>query len=248
MMKLEKNLYKDCAEYYDLVVDKKEIQKEVEFISRLFNKFKVKTALDVGCGTGLYLIPLKRKKFDIEGLDLSINMLKEVRKKSKTIKLHKKDMSNFKINKKYDAIICLSSTLIILPNFKIIKKTIKNLYKHLSPGGILILDLPNHLKEIKEKNNLKEHESHNTPKGKLNFTFLSYKKGNKWIEEWYGVTKRKNKVLKFKDTWEELIYSPKELESSLKKAGFNILKIHGSMKGIKFDKNKSYRRTYLCKK
>lgn len=245
---MKKCLYVECAKYYDLFVNKKEINKEIEFISRLLNKFKVKFVLDIGCGTGLYLIGLKKKGFDVEGLDLSKEMLKEVRKKSKKIKLYNKSMLNFRINKKYDAITCLSSTLLALPNFKLIEKAIKNFYEHLNLKGILFLDLPNHLKEIRECNNVKKHTSYNLPEGRFDSTEISCKKGNKWVEKWYGIVRKGNKVSKFKDIWEEFIFQPKMLVISLKKIGFKILKIYGSMMGDRFDKNKSWRIVYLCRK
>ena len=121
----KKNLYDDTAEYYDLLEDNKKITKEINFLAKHLKKAKVKTVLDVGCGTGIYVVGLKKKGFDVEGLDLSGSMLKEARKKDSKIKLYKKDMSSFKIKKKYDSVICLSSTLVALPNLRLIQKTLK---------------------------------------------------------------------------------------------------------------------------
>ncbi len=77
----EKSLYKPSAKYYDLLVDKKEIEKEANFISKILKKYQVKSILDIGCGTGLYLLPLKKKRFLVEGLDLSKEMLREAKKR-----------------------------------------------------------------------------------------------------------------------------------------------------------------------
>ncbi len=240
----KENLYTTGAKYYDLLVVKKDIQKEIEFLGKVFKKFHVKSVLDVGCGTGLHLIPLKRLKYNAEGLDLSTNMLKEAKKKNKNIKLYPQDMSNFSINKQYSAIICLSSTLISVPNFTLVKKTLKRMYIHLKPRGILLLDLPNHAKEIKEQHNVREAVSHKLPKGKVDFLFFSYKQGNKWVEEWDA--KEDNKT--FKCIWKEFIYNPKTLESYLRKIALKIVTIYGSMTGKPFKKNISYRRIYLCQK
>ncbi len=245
---MRKSLYLKSAPYYDIVVDSRVIARSAKFISKLLSKFNVYSVLELGCGTGLYLIPLKKDGFDVEGLDLSQSMLKEARQKSKTIKLYKKDMSNFKINKKYDAIICLNSSLLALPNFQPIKKTIKNISKHLKENGIMILCLPNHSKEIKESHNERSEETHKITGGILKSICFSHKKGNKWIEEWYGTVKKSNKVYKFKDIFEEFIFSPKELENFLKRTGFKILKIYGSRTGENFNNKSSYRRVYLCKK
>jgi len=245
---MAKNLFASCAKYYDFLVSKEDVKKELKFIYKVFNEFRIKTVLDLGCGTGLYLVPLKNKGFEAEGLDLSKKMIKEARKKNKNIIIHHKDMSKFSINKKYDAIICLSSSLLILPNFKTIEKTLKRAYEHLNSEGILLLDLPNHSKEIKECNNVTSHTTQKFSKGRLDSTFISYTKGKRWVEEWHGIVKEGNRTSKFKDIWEELIYSQKKLESSLKRTGFKILRIYGTMDGARFDKNKSYRKVYLCTK
>ncbi len=244
----QKNLYPNAAKYYDFLENKKRISEEINFLAKHLKRAKARNILDVGCGTGIYLVGLKKKGFDVEGLDLSESMLKEVKKKDSKIKLYNQNMSSFKISKKYDSILCLSSTLAALPNFSLIKKTLKNIFNHLTPDGIFILDLPNHSVEIKESNNIKKDISGKIPGGKANFTFLSTKKGDKWKQIWSGEIIKKGKKTKFKEFWDELIYSPKELENYLKKIGFTILKMYGSINGEKFDKNKSWHRVYLLKK
>lgn len=122
------------------------------------------------------------------------------------------------------------------------------MHKHLNQEGILFLDMPNHVKEIKECNNVEEKESKKFQGGILESRFLSYKKGKKWREEWYGKVKKEKNIFEFKDLWEELIYSPVKLELILKKIGFEIIEKYGSMKGDGFDEKSSWRRIYICKK
>jgi len=244
----KKNLYHDTAKYYDLLESKKQITSEMNFLAKHLKKAKARTVLDVACGTGIYLVGLKKKGFYVEGLDLSESMLKEAKKKDHKIKLYNKDMSSFRISKKYDSAMCLSSSLASLPNFSLIKKTLKNIFNHLNSNGIFILDLPNHSVEIEKSNNIKKRISGKIPNGRASITFLSTKKGNKWKQMTSGEIIIKEKKTKFKEFWEELIYSPKKLEDSLKKIGFTTMKIYGSLDGKKFDKNKSYHRIYLLKK
>ena len=245
-----KNIYSILsAKYYDAVVNKKQYEKEAVFYSGLLNKFHARSVLELGCGTGLYLVLLKRMGFDIEGLDLSKPMLKEVQRKDRKIKLYNRDMSNFKIGKKYDAVLCLGSSLIFLPNFSLIEKTLINSYNHLKQNSILILDLPNHTKEIKERNHKVSRTSIKLPKGRLYSTSHSYRKGDKWIEVWHGKVVEGKKILRFRDVDEEIIYSPKKLEASIRSAGFKILKIYGSANEESvFDVKESDRRIYLCRK
>ena len=243
-MKL-KNDFSSSAEYYDIVLRKKEFELNAKFIEKLLKKYNKKNILELGCGTGLYLFPLKAG-FNIEGLDISKEMLKVAKKNKTKIKLYEKDMSSFKINKKYDSILCLNSSLILLPNMKLIEKTIKNVYNHLSKEGLFLIDLPNHVKEIKEENNSQIKKRYKIPKGSLEIIFNDYKKGDKWISVWNGVFKKGSNSKKFEEHYEELIYSSKELEKYLEKIGFEIVDVFGSRRGGKFYINKSWRRFYLC--
>ena len=242
------NDFSGSAQYYDIILGKDNFRKHAQFVSKLLKKYKVKSVLELGCGSGLYLFPLKKLGFKIDGLDISKEMLYLARKQDKKIKLYQEDMSKFKINKKYDSIICLNSSLVLLPNFKLIEKTLRNCYKHLNKNGILLLDLPNHYKEIKESNFSQEKETYKIKNGTLEVIFRDYKKNNKWVSEWFGFVKQKNNFSNFHEYYEELIYSPKELEKSLKNLGFKIIKVFGSRRGGTFDKNKSYRRFYVCQK
>lgn len=244
----KKNLYHNSAKYYDFLESKKKIVQEINFLTKHLKTAKVKTILDIGCGTGIYLVGLKKKGFYVEGLDLSESMLKEVRKKDSKVRLYNQDMSSFKISKKYDSILCLSSTLASLPKFSLMKKTLKNIFNHLVPKGIFILDLPNHSVEIEESNKIKKQISGKISQGKANFTFFSTRNGNRWEQVWSGEIIRNGKKTKFKELWEELIYPPKKLENFFKKIGFKVLKVYGTLDGEKFYKDKSYHKIYVLKK
>jgi len=233
------NDWSKSAAFYDAILGKQRFVKSAAFIAKILEREKVKNVLELGCGTGLYLAPLKKKGFAIEGLDISKQMLAEA--KPIGVPLYRADMSTFEIPKKYDAILCLNSSLILLPNMRAIAKTLKRCHSHLKPDGTLILDLPHHEKEIPESDGEKRIERRVTKDGRLVVHTYSYRKKNKWIEEWHGSIGKH----KFTERFEELIYSPEQLEKSLKQQ-FKIVRIYGSRTGGRFTKN-SYRRVYICK-
>ena len=240
--------FSGSAEWYDVILGRDEYEKNAKFVSQQLHKFNVKTVLELACGSGLYLFPLNKNGFDVEGLDISKEMLDVARKRSKAIKLYKQDMTKFNTKKKYDAILILNSGLALLPNQSLIDKTIKQSQKNLNANGILLIDLPNHKKEIKESNLDQEYEKYKIPNGKIDVVFRHRKNGNKWIEEWDGFVKQGNKLSQFKEYYEEFIYSPQAIEKSLKNHGFKILKVFGSRRGGKFNPDNSWRRFYLCQK
>ena len=244
-----KNDYAHSAEYYDLIheihLGKQKFAKSAQFIAKLLKRYKAKSVLELGCGTGLYLFPLKKQRFAIEGLDISKQMLAVARKKDKRIKLYQQDMSKFTTKKTYDAILCLNSSFVLLPNLTQMKQTLKRIHAHLQPGGICILDLPNHTKEIKELNNTQEHIVKTIRGKQVDVTFRDYKKNNRWISEWHGFVRKEKQFFAFKEHYAEFIYSPKLLEQALRKQGFTIVQRFGSRTGGKFDVKKSYRRVYI---
>lgn len=138
-----KYLYKKFAEYYDLIYSKKNYSKETNFIENLIKKYKIKgkKILDLGCGTGSHAIHLNEKGFDVFGIDISKEILKVAKNKSKKATFLKGDMKNFRLKKEFDIVLCLFSTIHYNQSFKELKKTLKNIYSHLKKGGLLIFDM-----------------------------------------------------------------------------------------------------------
>ncbi len=236
------NTWANSAQYYDIILGKKRFERSALFISKILNRYKANNILELGCGTGLYLAPLKKKRFNVEGVDISKKMLKQA--KPLRVPLYLQNMSRFNIPKKYDAILCLNSSLLLLPNTSAIEKTIQRCKNHLCPKGILILDLPHHEKEISVTTK-EEHHTYKISGGVLELKSRAYKKANRWVEEWRGmVRKRKNKS--FREVFGELLYSAPWLENVLRRHRFKIVQLFGSRTGGKFTKD-SYRRVYLCR-
>ena len=94
-MKQFGNLY---SQYYDLLYSDKDYIREVDYIIKLIkeNIDHSKTLLDMGCGTGKHAELLSNKDFIVHGIDISEDMLKIAKKRSKD-KEHKLVFSNFNI-------------------------------------------------------------------------------------------------------------------------------------------------------
>ena len=109
--------------------------------------------LELGIGTGLFAIPSHEAGIDIEGLEISQVMIDVVGQRAPNLKVHKGDMRDFTINRKYDAIFALSSVLVFVANEQEIKLCLQRCYDQLEPKGMLLLELPNHKVEIAQSNN-----------------------------------------------------------------------------------------------
>ncbi|HNV61818.1 MAG TPA: class I SAM-dependent methyltransferase [Candidatus Cloacimonas acidaminovorans] len=112
----------------------------VQFVEN--NKFNNKNALDIGCGTGKYLVYLKELGFDVIGIDSSetaIEMTKEALQNS--AELECVNMFDYKIAKdKYDLVFSISTIHHGLK--KDVTKLIKDIHDKLVDGGHVFITLP----------------------------------------------------------------------------------------------------------
>jgi len=132
--------YRDMAKYYDIFYSDKSYEKEVKFLTNLVGNRR--TILDVGCGTGIHMHLLEEKGYQVDGLDLNTGML-EIAKTRVSGNLFEENLLDFKINKKYDAVISMFAVFNHLDNYEDFEKGILHCYQHLNPDGILIIDLHN---------------------------------------------------------------------------------------------------------
>ncbi|MEE8301488.1 MAG: class I SAM-dependent methyltransferase, partial [Candidatus Tectomicrobia bacterium] len=151
--------YDAIGDAYDLVYP--DTGERVPFVTKLLERHGKDSVLELGTGTGLFAIPLHEAGFDIEGLEISQVMIDVVGQRAPGLKIHKGDMRTYTINRRYDAILALSSVLVFVNNEHEIKQCLQRCYHHLESKGMLVLELPNHAVEIGQSNKSQE-VHHNT--------------------------------------------------------------------------------------
>jgi len=135
-------MYKELAKYYDYIYHKKDYATESKNIISLIKRFKKssgKELLDVACGTGKHLQYLK-KQYICTGIDLNREMLNVARCNIKGVKYYLGNMINFNLKKQFDIITCLFSSIGYVKTYTNLERTLKNFYKHLNTGGVLIIE------------------------------------------------------------------------------------------------------------
>lgn len=132
------------AKYYDLLYRDKDYKAEVEYIETLIKKYsrgKVKDILDIGCGTGNHGSLFAKKGYMVDGIDKSLDMLEEAKKKvNKNLRFYLADATSFKMEKKYDVVCSLFHVINYLLTNKELGKAISNISKHLRKNGLFIFD------------------------------------------------------------------------------------------------------------
>ena len=134
--------YKRLAKFYDLIYANKNYEGEARIVRDLIlknKKSKGRDLLEVASGTGRYLQYL-RHWFKCLGVDKNPMMLKISRLNAPNVTVMQADMITLNLNQKFDAIVCLFSSIGYVKTYANLEKTIKNLAKHLKPGGVVVFE------------------------------------------------------------------------------------------------------------
>jgi ubiquinone/menaquinone biosynthesis C-methylase UbiE len=234
-------LYTEFAKYYDLIYHWKDYKKESDALLKLilkYQKSKGKDLLEAGCGTGHHLQYLN-KKFNCIGTDINQGILNVAKEKNKGVSFKRADMITMNLNKKFDVIISMFSSIGYVKTIENLEKTLQNLSKHLKKGGVIIIEpwfSPD--KFISGKPRLVTYEEDNLKIARMN---VSKRKGTVSILDFSYLIAEKGKDVKyFKDHHELGLFETKTtldlmqkygLKSKFLKNGF--MKDRGVFIGIK---------------
>jgi SAM-dependent methyltransferase len=102
-------------------------------------------ALDIGCGTGRLLVRYLDYGLDVDGLELSADMLAICRQKAEAKgfqpTLYQQNMVTMDLPKRYRTIYIPCGTFMLVLDYEQTKQTMRRFYDHLEPGGILAQSL-----------------------------------------------------------------------------------------------------------
>lgn len=105
-------------------------------------------ALDAGCGTGRVLIPMRRAGLDVDGSDVSADMLEQCRRRAEAdrldVELYEQAMHELHLPRRYRTIV-LAGVFGVGSTRREDLEGLRRLHDHLEPAGTLLIDhhLPN---------------------------------------------------------------------------------------------------------
>lgn len=106
---------------------------------------KPKRLLDVCCGTGVLCEMLDKEGFELTGVDISLPMIEEAKRKAKSKKLEIRyfcqDAAEMELGEKFDAAYSFFDSLNYITDPVRLAMAIKQVGKHLDSGGSFIFDL-----------------------------------------------------------------------------------------------------------
>lgn len=95
--------------------------------------------LEAARGTELILEHLARD-FRASGFDRSPDMIDRARERLPDIPLTGADMTTWSADKRYDAIVCVGSSIGYVQTETILRRTVRGFADHLAPGGLLLIE------------------------------------------------------------------------------------------------------------
>lgn len=100
-------------------------------------------ALDIGCATGRILINFRAQGIDIDGVDVSPEMLSICNRKAGEqdleVNLYQQSIEGLDMPRKYRTILVPSSTFQLLVEPEQVREGMRRLFAHLQPGGALVM-------------------------------------------------------------------------------------------------------------
>jgi ubiquinone/menaquinone biosynthesis C-methylase UbiE len=247
-MLTNENFFDTFSEYYDSMISfQKLLGKKTNILASFIND-GVKSAADLGCGTGVDSIALVNNGLEVTGFDISKGMIEKAKENSKALNADIK-FQNYAIQEiprtfdnNFDFAISLGNSLANLDE-KQLYQAFERVYNILKDKGKFLIQILNYDYVIEQKErivNITQDEQsyfirfYDFNENDLNFNILSFKKENP--------AKR--------DLITTKIYPHKKeiMVEGLKKAGFKNISLFGDLSTNEFDAGSSKNLVTHCQK
>jgi SAM-dependent methyltransferase len=140
------------AERYDLFYAEKDYEAECDMLQKVFHRYgkgKIRSVLDLGCGTGNHAFPLAKRGYKVTGVDRSSDMLAKALSKIAQFKSRSQslpvfsegDVRSLEMRKRFDAVLMMFAVLGYQSTNDDVLAALKTVRRHLKPGGLFIGDV-----------------------------------------------------------------------------------------------------------
>jgi SAM-dependent methyltransferase len=198
--------------------------------------------LELACGSGRLLLPIRRAGVDIDGLDASPAMIARLKERARAeglgVRAEVADMRDFEMGRSYARIFCGFNGFAHCETIEDQLAVLRSARRHLVPGGALVIHMsypgPAYWSELDGKPVL-EHESPRPGGGKLQLWDNRTKdvvrqRQDSEVEIWELDASERPVAVHAFSTHQRWVY-PFELELLLRAAGFARLEFLGGFDG-----------------
>lgn len=136
-------MFRESAEFYDAIYSFKDYAEEAARVAETIRSVHAgaQSILDVACGTGEHALRLARDHgFSADGLDLDGGLLRVARAKHPSGSFFEADMSDFELKTRYDAVLCLFSSIGYLVTLDRTRLAFECFGRHLREEGVVLVE------------------------------------------------------------------------------------------------------------
>lgn len=245
--------YDEESKYYDTFHEGSDNARITnETIEKILKKHKVKTVLDLTCGTGSQVFWLAKRGYEVTGSDINLKMLKIAQKKAAIekidVRLLQGDMRTIKVGT-FDVAVTIFNAVGHLTKAGF-EKAMRNIHKNLNSGGIYIFDIINLNYVMHEDNIIKMSYEYIRRDGSTIIRDIQHSvidnKGvlishtTTYLQKGSGIQKELKSITL-------QLYTADELKDMLTRNGFKVLGYSG-IDGLKFSETKTERIVMVAQK
>lgn len=220
--------YTYMAQYYDYILRQVDWDGWYKYLRSLMIRFvpDPKLILEIGTGTGKFGARFSADDFNIFGMDISLPMLTEAKKRAnRNYKIFCGDVRTFKVTKNFDFIFAVHDTMNYLSTKNDFIKALKNISLIMNPKSVFMFDVTteyNVRENFHDKKNVLRNngtsiiwDNNYDSRKKIIFSSMKFKLDT-------GRT--------YRETHAQRIYSVDEVKSMLDRAGFHLLAVYHDYK------------------
>ena len=177
---------------------------------------RVKTAMDLACGTGVLCELLTQNGIEASGMDFSEGMIQIAKERNSAIHYDVADMITYRPEKQFDLVTCTGDAINHISDLADVEQIFQNVYAYTAPGGYFIFDILNE----NEISTSEPFEMDFTPTTRVWFqmTRPAEKKVN------LKICVYENDMLQFEENIRETVHDPLAICELLSKSGFEVVK------------------------
>lgn len=220
----------EFAKIYDELMAEADYNSWYKFLNGIIKQYAVKSPdiLELGCGTGEFLLRLKKDRYKVMGIDISTEMLTIAREKvldeGLEIQLMEQDMKEFILPFAFDFIFSFFDTINYLLSNEELENTFERVSAHLDGGSYFLFDVVGRdfMDEtfmdgflVEDRENLTRIWQHDYIEDENIDT----------VHTVFFIKEKDGRYKRIEDYYEKMIFKETEIKRAGKKAGLKFIKV-----------------------
>lgn len=225
--------YGRVAEIYDWLMADMPYEQWAAFAEEAWQRFgsgRLRTIVDLGCGTGSTALLLAKRGYDVIGIDISESMLSIAHSKSRDVgsltgdvRWVNQDMRDWEMPEEADAVISFCDSLNYVTEQNDVEKVFQATFRNLRSGGLFLFDVL-HSRQFEQYMDMQPFAYDDEDVSYV--WFSEYDEERREIEHQLTLFVRQrggDLYERIDEVHVERAYDPEWLEAKLKEAGFTFV-------------------------